>query len=158
MPAEPQEHPASQHATMRVANEAQPTGFHSSYLNATASSSVSGFVNLNKSGGENKYLDVTPVNASTPSGLHIVPVNASLLSGWSESIEAYFAFVVTLRLMFRLHNGVDGANALLVFSDPINKVCDKLNRCGKRVDDATKQAEALVDNVWNHREFSLHFF
>ncbi|KAL3745608.1 hypothetical protein ACJRO7_014690 [Eucalyptus globulus] len=120
MPAEPQEHPASQHATTRVANEAQPTGFHSSYLNATASSSVSGFVNLNKSGGENKYLDVTPANASTPSGLHIVPVNASLLSSWN----------------------------------PINKVCDKLNRCGKRVDDATKQAEALVDNVWNHLKTS----
>ncbi|KAI6681213.1 hypothetical protein NL676_035094 [Syzygium grande] len=124
---EKQEHPASQHAITWVADEAHPSSFHSSYSNANPSSSVSGFVNLNQSGGENMYLGVVPVNASTPSGLHVIPVNASVSSGW---------------------------NALLVFSDPINKVCDKLNRCGKRVDDATRKAEALVDNVWHHLKTS----
>ncbi|XP_056174866.1 GEM-like protein 1 [Syzygium oleosum] len=107
MPVEPRELLASQHATTWVANEVHPTSFHSSYLHANASGSVSGFVNLNKSSNENMYLDVAPMNGSAPSG-----------------------------------------------SDPINKVCDKLNRCGKRVDDATRKAEALVDNVWHHLKSS----
>ncbi|KAF8034772.1 hypothetical protein BT93_C0937 [Corymbia citriodora subsp. variegata] len=104
VPEEPQEHPASQHASTEVAKEAQPTSIHSSHSNSTTS------------GSENMYLDIVPVNASTPSGLHIVPVNASKPSGWN----------------------------------PINKVRDKLDRCGKRVNDATRKAKALVDNAWNH--------
>ncbi|KAF7848652.1 hypothetical protein BT93_L1766 [Corymbia citriodora subsp. variegata] len=128
VPEEPQEHPASQHATMEIAKEAQPTSIHSSHSNTTAS------------GSENMYLDIAPVDASTPSDLHIVPVNASKPSG--------------------LH--IVPMNASLLSGwNPMNKVRDKLDRCGKRVDDATRKAEALVDNAyssvdnaWNHLKTS----
>ncbi|XP_048137929.1 GEM-like protein 2 isoform X1 [Rhodamnia argentea] len=33
---------------------------------------------------------------------------------------------------------------------PMNKICDALNRCGKRFEDATRKAESLADNVWHH--------
>ncbi|KAJ0053822.1 hypothetical protein Pint_00719 [Pistacia integerrima] len=38
---------------------------------------------------------------------------------------------------------------------PIDTICEMLNRCGKRVEDATRKAEAIADNVWNHRKYSL---
>ncbi|KAK3437257.1 hypothetical protein EUGRSUZ_C01931 [Eucalyptus grandis] len=130
-PVEPQEHPASQHAATSVTSEAAPVSFHSSYLNATASSSVSG--DVNKSGGEKLYLHNAPVNASTPSGLHVVPVNASAPSGLN---------VVPVNV------------SALSCWNPINKVCDTLNRCGKRVDEAKREAEVLVDNAWHHLKTS----
>ncbi|KAI6681234.1 hypothetical protein NL676_035115 [Syzygium grande] len=128
-PEEPQEHPASQHATPLVASEAHPVSSHSSYLNATTSSSVSGFVNVNKSGGEKLDVHVAPVNASMPSGLQVIPVNASVPSG--------------------LHVVPVNAAALSGWN-PINKVCNTLNQCGKSVNDAKREAETLVDNVWLH--------
>ncbi|KAF8013320.1 hypothetical protein BT93_I1230 [Corymbia citriodora subsp. variegata] len=121
VPMEPQEHPASQHATTWVAKEAQPTSIHSSYLNTTVSSSENVCVDIAPvNASTSSSLHIVPVNASKPSGLHIVPMNVSLPSGWN----------------------------------PINKVCNKLNRCGKRVDDASKKAETFVDNVWNHLKTS----
>ncbi|XP_056163019.1 GEM-like protein 2 [Syzygium oleosum] len=33
---------------------------------------------------------------------------------------------------------------------PMNKICDALNRCGKRFEDASRKAEVLADNVWHH--------
>lgn len=40
------------------------------------------------------------------------------------------------------------------------EICEMLNRCGKRFEDATRKAECLADNVWHHREplFFLVFF
>ncbi|KAI6672559.1 hypothetical protein NL676_000465 [Syzygium grande] len=43
------------------------------------------------------------------------------------------------------------------FSSPTTKICDVLDRCGKRFEDAMRKAAALADNVWPHCEFSLHF-
>ncbi|XP_007051348.2 PREDICTED: GEM-like protein 2 [Theobroma cacao] len=37
---------------------------------------------------------------------------------------------------------------------PMGRICDALNRCGKKVEDATRKAEALADNVWNHLRVS----
>ncbi|KAI6672558.1 hypothetical protein NL676_000464 [Syzygium grande] len=30
----------------------------------------------------------------------------------------------------------------------VNKICDAMDRCGKRFEDATRKAEVLMDNVW----------
>lgn len=35
---------------------------------------------------------------------------------------------------------------------PMDKIYDMLNRCGKRLDVATRKAESLADSVWSHRE------
>ncbi|KAI6672570.1 hypothetical protein NL676_000476 [Syzygium grande] len=67
-PVEPRARPANQHAATRIAGEAHPASFHSSYMNATPSGSASGFANLNLSGGENPYVHVDPLNASAPPG------------------------------------------------------------------------------------------
>ncbi|XP_031250965.1 GEM-like protein 2 isoform X2 [Pistacia vera] len=37
---------------------------------------------------------------------------------------------------------------------PIDTICEMLNRCAKRVEDATRKAEAIADNVWNHLKVS----
>lgn len=52
---------------------------------------------------------------------------------------------------------LDLVNKLSVgfLSGPIGTICEMLNRCGKRVEDAAREAEALADNVWNHRKYSL---
>ncbi|KAL3714482.1 hypothetical protein ACJRO7_006406 [Eucalyptus globulus] len=41
---------------------------------------------------------------------------------------------------------------------PMNKICDELNRCGKRFEDAMRKTEMLAENVRHHREFRLHIF
>ncbi|KAI6672576.1 hypothetical protein NL676_000482 [Syzygium grande] len=51
-PVEPRAHPTNQHAATWIAGEARPASFHSSYMNATPSSSASGFASLNQSGGD----------------------------------------------------------------------------------------------------------
>ncbi|KAJ7008015.1 hypothetical protein NC653_006898 [Populus alba x Populus x berolinensis] len=38
------------------------------------------------------------------------------------------------------------------------KIRDALNRCGKRVELATRKAEVYADNIWHHREFSFPLF
>ncbi|XP_056162973.1 GLABRA2 expression modulator-like [Syzygium oleosum] len=53
--------------------------------------------------------------------IHVAPLNASVPPGRSE-----------------YHQG------------PMNKICDTLNRCGKKFKDASRKAEALADNVWHH--------
>uniref|UniRef100_A0A2P2JDN2 GEM-like protein 1 n=1 Tax=Rhizophora mucronata TaxID=61149 RepID=A0A2P2JDN2_RHIMU len=35
----------------------------------------------------------------------------------------------------------------------MDKICDTLNKCGKRVEDATRKAEVYADGVWHHRKF-----
>ncbi|KAJ6873158.1 hypothetical protein NC651_032124 [Populus alba x Populus x berolinensis] len=35
----------------------------------------------------------------------------------------------------------------------MGKICDALNRCGKRVEVATRKAEVYADNIWHHCEF-----
>ncbi|KDP28375.1 hypothetical protein JCGZ_14146 [Jatropha curcas] len=37
---------------------------------------------------------------------------------------------------------------------PISRICDVLNRCGKRVDDVTRKVEIYADNVWHHLKVS----
>lgn len=37
---------------------------------------------------------------------------------------------------------------------PIDRMFDALSRCGKRVEYATRKAEAIADDVWHHRESS----
>lgn len=37
----------------------------------------------------------------------------------------------------------------------MNTLYDVLNRCGKSVEKATKQAEERADNFWKHSEFFL---
>ncbi|KAI6672557.1 hypothetical protein NL676_000463 [Syzygium grande] len=69
MPVESQAHLANQQASTWVVGEACPASFHSSYLNALASGSVSGFTNLNQSGGENPCVHVAPLNAFASSGM-----------------------------------------------------------------------------------------
>ncbi|KAL3714493.1 hypothetical protein ACJRO7_006417 [Eucalyptus globulus] len=86
MPLEPWAYPTNQHAARWIYEEARPTSFHPSCLNARVSSSIPSFVNLNQSGSENLHVQVAPVNASTP-------------------------------------------------ICPMNKIYDKLNRCGKRFKD-----------------------
>lgn len=39
-------------------------------------------------------------------------------------------------------------------SGPSGTVCDMLNRCGKKVEDATRRAETIADNVWHHLRVS----
>ncbi|KAK9207125.1 hypothetical protein WN943_017410 [Citrus x changshan-huyou] len=34
------------------------------------------------------------------------------------------------------------------------EICEMLNRCGKRFEDATRKAESLADNVWHHLRIS----
>ncbi|ESW05225.1 hypothetical protein PHAVU_011G162600 [Phaseolus vulgaris] len=34
--------------------------------------------------------------------------------------------------------------------NPMDTVCDALNHCSRKVGDATKRAEILADNLWNH--------
>lgn len=36
----------------------------------------------------------------------------------------------------------------------MDKINGALNNCGKKVEEATKHAESMVDNIWNHGEFS----
>lgn len=36
----------------------------------------------------------------------------------------------------------------------MGKICDALNRCGKRVEVATRKAEVYVDNIWHHFKVS----
>ncbi|XP_065859947.1 GEM-like protein 1 [Euphorbia lathyris] len=40
---------------------------------------------------------------------------------------------------------------------PVSRICDVLNRCGKRVDDVTRKAEVFADNVWHHLKVSPSF-
>ncbi|XWS31932.1 hypothetical protein CRYUN_Cryun23aG0118100 [Craigia yunnanensis] len=39
---------------------------------------------------------------------------------------------------------------------PMGRICDALNRCGKKVEDARRKAEALAENVWNN--LSLYMY
>lgn len=135
MPVEQPAHPTNQHTATWIANDARPASFQSNHLNAAVSRSVSDMVKHNKSESDNPYLQMVP--------------------GWSESIEAYFAFEVLLWLMVRLKNDVD---ALLVVAASANKMCTTLNRCGKKFDDAKQKVEELAGNFWHHREFLLRFF
>lgn len=34
----------------------------------------------------------------------------------------------------------------------MDKLCDVLNRCGKRFEEATRKAETMADSVWHHRK------
>lgn len=36
----------------------------------------------------------------------------------------------------------------------MDNICGTLNHCSRKVEQATRQAEIMVDNIWNHREFS----
>ncbi|XP_056163024.1 uncharacterized protein LOC130136750 [Syzygium oleosum] len=54
-------------------------------------------------------------------------------------------------------SGIGAARTRLSGRSPTNKICDVLDRCGKRFEDAMRKAEALADNVWPLCEFSLHF-
>ncbi|WCJ22565.1 GRAM domain family protein [Euphorbia peplus] len=40
---------------------------------------------------------------------------------------------------------------------PVSKICDVLNRYGKKVDDVTRKAEVFADNVWHHLKVSPSF-
>ena len=46
----------------------------------------------------------------------------------------------------------------MVLSGPIEKILEALSQCGKRIEYATRKAEAMADNVWQHRESSLLLF
>uniref|UniRef100_A0A2P2JDN6 GRAM domain-containing protein n=1 Tax=Rhizophora mucronata TaxID=61149 RepID=A0A2P2JDN6_RHIMU len=39
----------------------------------------------------------------------------------------------------------------------MDKICDTLNKCGKRVEDATRKAEVYADGVWHHLKASPSF-
>ena len=39
----------------------------------------------------------------------------------------------------------------------IDRMFDTLSRCGKRVEYATRKAEAIADDVWHHRESSQQY-
>ncbi|KAK7257155.1 hypothetical protein RIF29_30925 [Crotalaria pallida] len=39
-------------------------------------------------------------------------------------------------------------------SNPMDTVCDALNRCSRKVGEATRQAEIMADNIWNHVRIS----
>ncbi|KAK2649888.1 hypothetical protein Ddye_017377 [Dipteronia dyeriana] len=56
-----------------------------------------------------------------------------------------------------------GNNPYLYLSPPVpasgkkpmgTTVCEMLNRCGKKVDDVSRRAETIADNVWNHLRVS----
>jgi len=36
----------------------------------------------------------------------------------------------------------------------MDTVCGALNHCSRKVGDATKRAEILADNLWNHSELT----
>lgn len=38
--------------------------------------------------------------------------------------------------------------------NPMDKVSGALNNCSRKVGEATRHAENMVDNLWNHGEFS----
>lgn len=40
-------------------------------------------------------------------------------------------------------------------NNPMNSIYDALHRCGKTVEKATKQAELMADNFWNHSQLHL---
>ncbi|KAJ9171627.1 hypothetical protein P3X46_014965 [Hevea brasiliensis] len=40
---------------------------------------------------------------------------------------------------------------------PMSRICDMLNRCGKRVEDVTRKAEVYADNVWHHVKVGASF-
>lgn len=40
----------------------------------------------------------------------------------------------------------------------MDKLCDVLNRCGKRFEEATRKAETMADSVWHHRKSSSDAF
>ncbi|KAJ4727969.1 GLABRA2 expression modulator [Melia azedarach] len=62
------------------------------------------------------------------------------------------------------YNSNNNYNPYLQFSPvpasgnrPMGGICEMLNRCGKRVEDATRKAEAFADHVWHHLRVSPSF-
>ncbi|CAK8535002.1 unnamed protein product [Lathyrus sativus] len=39
--------------------------------------------------------------------------------------------------------------------NPMDKISGALNNCGKKVEEVTKHAESMVDNIWNHVRMSI---
>jgi len=64
-------------------------------------------------------------------------------------------YKLLLLLLFPLFFTSISLFASISGSNPVNTIYDALQRCGKRVEKATKQAEIMADNFWNHSELSL---
>ncbi|KAL2326802.1 hypothetical protein Fmac_020229 [Flemingia macrophylla] len=41
--------------------------------------------------------------------------------------------------------------------NPMHTVCDAINRCNRKVEEATKRVEIMADNFWNHIRISSSF-
>jgi len=49
---------------------------------------------------------------------------------------------------------VDNHVVMILGPNPIDKVSGAINNCSRKVGEATRHAENMVDNIWNHGEFS----
>lgn len=59
-------------------------------------------------------------------------------------------FLLLLLLVNKLYMVCDSAG-------PIDRMFDTLSRCGKRVEYATRKADAIAGDVWHHRESSQQY-
>ncbi|KAK9280980.1 hypothetical protein L1049_003871 [Liquidambar formosana] len=122
---EPQAHPLNQQAAAWV---------NANYRMNHSVPPVTGSGTGNGGAPNNPYVYVFPVPGS---------------SGKSEQPFVFF-FIVIIRTALHRYPSV----SFLVGPGPMDMILNILNRCGKRVEDATRKAEVLADNVWHHLKTS----
>lgn len=88
--------------------------------------------NYNNSSSNNPYVQYSPVPMTN-----------------SATKRQYF--LLLLLPCFLLANFF--AWSLLDGAGPMDNMLESLSQCGKRVEVATKRAEAIADSVWHHRKF-----
>lgn len=80
--------------------------------------------------------------------VYISPVPPSSAATSRESLLRFeIVFFVAKFLL------LDSIPFLLYMISGPNPICEALTHCSRKVEEATKQAELMVDNLWNHREF-----
>jgi len=53
---------------------------------------------------------------------------------------------------------VDNHVVMILGPNPMDKVSGAINNCSRKVGEATRHAENMVDNIWNHGEFFFSLF
>lgn len=53
---------------------------------------------------------------------------------------------------------VDNHVVVILGPNPMDKVSGAINNCSRKVGEATRHAENMVDSIWNHGEFYSIFY